>query len=88
VNAGASAVTPFDSDLHRSRRLQVAEGTGGAYSKDPNYQTKVDGIAKILTELKDDEAFFSIDEFGCQRRFETGPLWRTSVGRTARVRWR
>jgi transposase len=33
-------------------------------SKDPNYQTKVDGIVKILTELKDDEAFFSIDEFG------------------------
>jgi hypothetical protein len=33
-------------------------------SKDPNYQTKVDGIVRILTELKDDEAFFSIDEFG------------------------
>jgi hypothetical protein len=33
-------------------------------SKDPNYQTKVDGIVKILSELKDDEAFFSIDEFG------------------------
>ncbi len=33
-------------------------------SKDPNYQTKVEGIVNILTELKDDEAFFSIDEFG------------------------
>ncbi len=33
-------------------------------SRDPNYQTKVDGIVKILTELKDDEGFFSIDEFG------------------------
>jgi DDE superfamily endonuclease len=33
-------------------------------SKDPHYQTKVDTIVKILTELKDDEAFFSIDEFG------------------------
>ena len=33
-------------------------------SKDPNYQTKVDGIVEILTKLKDDEAFFSIDEFG------------------------
>ena len=33
-------------------------------SKDPNYQTKFDGIVEILTKLKDDEAFFSIDEFG------------------------
>lgn len=33
-------------------------------SRDPNYQTKVEMIAKILTELKSDEAFFSIDEFG------------------------
>jgi hypothetical protein len=42
----------------------VAEGTGGAYQQSPNYQTKVDGIVEILTKLKDDEAFFSIDEFG------------------------
>ena len=33
-------------------------------SRDPNYQTKVEMIAKILSELKSDEAFFSIDEFG------------------------
>src|ERR1700720_2939154 len=33
-------------------------------SKDPNYQTKVDDIVKILTGLKVNEAFFSIDEFG------------------------
>ena len=33
-------------------------------SRDPNYQTKVEMIAKILMELKSDEAFFSIDEFG------------------------
>jgi len=33
-------------------------------SSDPNYQTKVERIVKILSELKSDEAFFSIDEFG------------------------
>jgi hypothetical protein len=33
-------------------------------SSDPNYQAKVEKIAMILSELKSDEAFFSIDEFG------------------------
>ena len=33
-------------------------------SSDPNYQTKVEMVVKILSELKSDEAFFSIDEFG------------------------
>ena len=33
-------------------------------SSDPNYRTKVERIVKILSELRTDEAFFSIDEFG------------------------
>ena len=33
-------------------------------SSDPNYQAKIETIVKILSELKNDEAFFSIDEFG------------------------
>jgi len=33
-------------------------------SSDPLYSEKVDAIKKVLSELKDDEAFFSIDEFG------------------------
>ncbi len=33
-------------------------------SNDPEYRVKVDAIKKILSELKPDEAFFSIDEFG------------------------
>ena len=33
-------------------------------SNDPEYRTKVDAIKKILSELKADEAFFSIDEYG------------------------
>jgi len=33
-------------------------------SRDPDYRTKVDGIKKILSELSENEAFFSIDEYG------------------------
>ena len=33
-------------------------------SSDPNYRTKVERIVKILSKLRTDEAFFSIDEFG------------------------
>jgi transposase len=33
-------------------------------SPDPLYREKVDAIKKALSALKDDEAFFSIDEFG------------------------
>jgi transposase len=33
-------------------------------SRDPNYRAKLDKIKKILCELKEDEAFFSIDEYG------------------------
>jgi transposase len=33
-------------------------------SSDPNYTEKLDHIRSILSELRSDEAFFSIDEFG------------------------
>jgi len=33
-------------------------------SRDPEYRVKIEAIKKILSELKNDEAFFSIDEFG------------------------
>jgi transposase len=33
-------------------------------SRDPNYRAKLDEIKKILGDLKEDEAFFSIDEYG------------------------
>jgi transposase len=33
-------------------------------SQDPEYRVKIEAIKKILSELKKDEAFFSIDEFG------------------------
>jgi hypothetical protein len=33
-------------------------------SRDPEYRVKIEAIKKILSELKKDEAFFSIDEFG------------------------
>ncbi len=33
-------------------------------SRDPEYRTKVEAIKKLLSELGEDEAFFSIDEYG------------------------
>jgi transposase len=33
-------------------------------SSDPDYRNKLDGIRFVLSRLQDDEAFFSIDEFG------------------------
>lgn len=33
-------------------------------SRDPEYRSKLDRVKKILSELKEDEAFFSIDEYG------------------------
>jgi len=33
-------------------------------SNDPEYRAKVEAIKKILSELREDEAFFSIDEYG------------------------
>ncbi|MBR0773835.1 IS630 family transposase [Bradyrhizobium diazoefficiens] len=33
-------------------------------SSDPLYREKVDAIKKVLSEIQEDEAFFSIDEFG------------------------
>ena len=33
-------------------------------SKDPDYRNKVEAIKRILSELRTDEAFFSIDEYG------------------------
>jgi hypothetical protein len=33
-------------------------------SRDPEYRAKVDAVKKILSELGQDEAFFSIDEYG------------------------
>jgi transposase len=33
-------------------------------STDPDYRAKLDHVKKILSELKNDEAFFSIDEYG------------------------
>ena len=42
----------------------MAKGAGGAYERDPDYREKLDHIHAILGELKCDEGFFSVDEFG------------------------
>ena len=62
-------------------------------SKDPDYRSKLDRIQTILQDLRANEAFFSIDEFGPfavkyrdGRRFvppgeiPTVPQWQTSKG--------
>ena len=55
---------------HRIRRIIKAGGFRWRKaktvltSKDPEYQSKLEAIKGILSELKPDEAFFSIDEYG------------------------
>jgi len=62
-------------------------------STDPNYREKLNAIRSALSRLQDDEAFFSIDEFGpfavkirggrslCgPRQVRVVPQWQTSKG--------
>jgi hypothetical protein len=53
-------------------------------SVDPDYQTKVEKIVKILSELKSDEAFFSIDEFVPFAVKRRGGRKRVAQGKTTR----
>jgi transposase len=53
-------------------------------SNDPDYHTKVEIIKQILSGLKEDEAFFSIDEYGpfaIKRRGGTKRVGRPAVSR-------
>jgi hypothetical protein len=46
-------------------------------SSDPNYRVKIDYIQKILQNLKSNEKFFSIDEYGpVGIRMKGGRTWR------------
>jgi len=62
-------------------------------STDPDYRNKLDGIRLVLSRLQEDEAFFSIDEFGpfavkmrggkslCgPNEFRSVPQWQKSKG--------
>jgi hypothetical protein len=49
-------------------------------SNDPEYRVKVDAIKKISSELKPDEAFFSIDEYGPFAIKEKGGVKRVAPG--------
>jgi transposase len=49
-------------------------------SADPKYRAKVDAIKKILSELKPDEAFFSIDEYGPFAVKQKGGIKRVAPG--------
>jgi hypothetical protein len=49
-------------------------------SKDPDYRTKVEAIKRILSELRQDEAFFSIDEYGPFAVKQKGGIKRVAPG--------
>ncbi|MDQ2834603.1 MAG: IS630 family transposase [Acidobacteriota bacterium] len=49
-------------------------------SRDPEYRTKVEAITKILSELGQDEAFFSIDEYGPFAVKQKGGVKRVAPG--------
>lgn len=49
-------------------------------SKDPDYRTKLEAIKKILSELRPDKAFFSIDEFGPFAVKQKGGIKRVAPG--------
>lgn len=61
-----------DLPLSKARMQRVLRSTGFKWrkarsvltSQDPEYTTKVAAIKRILADLKTDEAFFSIDEYG------------------------
>ena len=70
----------------RANRYQWRKAKIVLTSNDPEYRLKVDSIKRILSELSDDECFFSIDEYGpfnirfmcgqkalCSRRVSFGP---------------
>lgn len=48
----------------RANRYQWRKAKIVLTSNDPEYRLKVDSIKRILSELSDDECFFSIDEYG------------------------
>jgi transposase len=52
------------SEYVRAERYSFRKARRVLTSPDPNYREKLQEITKILSNLRDDEKFFSIDEFG------------------------
>ena len=61
---GVSASRTSISTIIKQAGYQWKKARVTLTSKDPQYQEKVDAIRMVLKNLEDDEAFFSIDEFG------------------------
>ena len=58
-------------------------------SRDPEYRTKLEAIKKILSGLGQDEAFFSIDEYGPFAVKKKGGVKRVAPGQEYVVpQWR
>jgi len=71
----------------------MAESQAGPYKQRPEYRTKLDNVKAILQGLREDERFFSIDEYGpvavlkrgglklvAPDESVTGPQWQHSKG--------
>ena len=61
---GASISKSSISEYFRAAGYKFKKAKKVLTSNDPEYHTKVGVITQILSELKEDEAFFSIDEYG------------------------
>ena len=61
---GASISKSSISEYFRAAGYKFKKAKTVLTSNDPEYHTKVGVITQILSELKEDEAFFSIDEYG------------------------
>jgi hypothetical protein len=63
-NIGAPASIWTIRRTIRANKYQWRKAKLVLTSNDPEYRLKVEKITRILNELKDDECFFSIDEYG------------------------
>lgn len=64
VKHGASIGISTISEYIRSQGYSFKKARKVLTSPDPEYRSKLANITKILAELQQDEAFFSIDEYG------------------------
>jgi transposase len=77
---GASISKSSISEYFRAAGYKFKKAKTVLTSNDPEYHTKVGVITQILSDLKEDEAFFSIDEYGPFAIKRKGGLKRVGPG--------
>jgi transposase len=77
---GASISKSSISEYFRAAGYKFKKAKKVLTSNDPEYPTKVGVITQILSDLKEDEAFFSIDEYGPFAIKRKGGLKRVGPG--------